>query len=58
MHSDIDSVMGNQLVRIEDISEVKDTIKDTKEKTMKTQFLLMEMKKNFQNPFECFVKSS
>lgn len=58
MRTGIDNIISTQLVNIEEISDVKNTLQETKEKTVRTQSILKDMKRDLENPIQPLVKSS
>lgn len=58
MRTGLDRVISTQLIPIEEISSVKDTVRETKDKTIRSQSTLREIKRDLETPIQPLNKSS
>lgn len=58
MRTGLDRVISTQLIEIEEISSVKDTVRETKDKTIRSQSTLREIKRDLETPIQPLNKSS
>ncbi|CAF0880211.1 unnamed protein product, partial [Didymodactylos carnosus] len=58
MKSGIENVISTELTKIEEISSIKDTVNETRDKTKKTQWTLKDIKKELETSLQSLNKSS